>query len=256
LIQYKMGDLGIGFNAMGKDIMTNKKNSKSSSLPETSNQLSTDAYNDIRKMIFLDEFRPGQQVSARGLSERQKMSLTPVVQALKIFEHMGIVSHEANRGFFVEKISAQEVEEVYRLRELIELSLLPDMIRNLDEKGEKLIEQALEEYFEAARNKPIKFRLIKDINFHMTMAKLSGQNISVWILRYLYDLLYLRFDKGLISYRPNDISGREHQAIFDAVISRDIEASKKVLRMHIRTICKGTLKSMNEIAMEMEDIDF
>ncbi len=236
--------------------MTHKKTSASGKGSEVSNKLSKDAYSDIRRMIFLDEFRPGQLVSSKGLAERQKMSLTPVVQALKIFEHMGIVRHETNRGFFVEKITAKEVEEVYKLRELIELNLVPDIIGNLNKKKEKTLKDALDQYFDAAMNKPIKVRLATDINFHMTLARLSDQDTSVWILRYLYDLLYLRFDNDLVSYRPNDESGKEHQAIFDAVISRDIEATKKILSTHIRTICKGMLNGMDEMVNEIKDIDF
>lgn len=223
---------------------------------DNSAKLSQDAYQDIRRMIFLNEFRPGQQVSARKLAAQQKMSLTPVVQALKILEHMGIMRHETNRGFFVSKITPQEVEEVYRLRELIEVGLAPYVIASMDEKGERRLQDALSDYFEASRSKPIKVRLAKDINFHMTMAKLSGQGISVWILRCLYDLLYLRYDNDLISYRPNDASGKEHQAIYDAVVTRDVEKTQAVLRDHIRIICKGTLREMQEMREEIGAIDF
>ena len=223
---------------------------------ENAAKLSKDAYQDIRRMMFFNEFRPGQQVSARKLAAQQKMSLTPVVQALKILEHNGILRHETNRGFFVAKITPHEVEEVYRLREFIEVNLVPHVIAALDENGERQLREALAAYFEASRNKPIKVRLAKDMAFHMTMAKLSGQSISVWILRYLYDLLYLRYDNDLVSYRPNDVSGKEHQAIFDAVISRDVEKTQTVIRDHIRIICKGTLREMQEMKQEIENIDF
>ena len=238
------------------DNLMSKQKNKQSSLPESQKNLSKDAYNDIRRMIFLDEFRPGQKVAYRIMAERLGMSLTPVVQALKLMEHMGIVRHEPNRGFFIEKITTQEVEVAYSLREMIELSLLPTVISNLDRDGEKELKQALNEYFKASRNKPIKVRLAKDINFHMTMAKLSGQHISIWILRYLYDLLYLRFDQELIYYRPHDISGQEHQAIFDAVIARDVSAARKTLRLHIRNVCRNTLDDMKNRVIEIGDVDF
>jgi len=235
--------------------MSNQKK-KQSSLPENQKNLSKDAYNDIRKMIFLDKFSPGQQVAYRKLAERLDMSLTPVVQALKLMAHMGIVRHEPNRGFFIERITPQEIKEAYNLREIIELSLLPAVITNLDSNGEDKLKQALDEYFKTSRNKPVKVRLAKDINFHMTMARLSGQNISIWILRYLYDLLYLTFDKDLFYYRPQDIAGQEHQTIYDAVIARDVSAATKALRKHIRTVCRDTLDDMNKLVAEMEDVDF
>lgn len=244
------------FVTLQRDKLMSEQKNKQSSLLESQKNLSKDAYNDIRRMIFLDKFRPGQKVAYRKMAERLEMSLTPVVQALKLMEHMGIVRHEPNRGFFIEKITAQEVEEAYGLREMIELNLLPTVIRKLDSNGEKELTQALDEYFKASRNKPVKVRLAKDINFHMTMAKLSGQHISIWILRYLYDILYLRFDRELVFYRPHDKSGQEHQAIFDAVIARDLAAARKALRQHIRNICSDTLDQMQNMVVDIDDVDF
>ena len=221
-----------------------------------SSNLSKEAYNDIRKIIFLNEFRPGQKVAVKKLAERQNMSLTPVVQALKIFEHLGIVRHETNKGFFIRRVTARRVEEIYRLREMIELSLVPDIIKRLDEHGEEKLKNALDGYFSASRTKSIKVRLAKDINFHITMAKLSNQPTSVWILKYLYDLLYLRSDSELITYRPNDQSGKEHQAIFDSVLSRDMKQTKKIMQRHIRKICKGMVGGLNKRETKIEDIDF
>jgi DNA-binding GntR family transcriptional regulator len=63
------------------------------------------------------------------------MSLTPVIQALKRLEYQGLVRHEAKRGYFTEPMSLQEVQEIYDMRELLETSLLRDVLRNLNEKA-------------------------------------------------------------------------------------------------------------------------
>ena len=82
------------------------------------------AYEGIRRMLFHNEIVPGSKISYRDLSERLGMSQTPVIQALKWLEFQQLVRHEPHRGYFTAEISLQEVEEVYELRELIELSLL------------------------------------------------------------------------------------------------------------------------------------
>lgn len=220
-----------------------------------SKKLSKDAFNDIRKMIFLGKFSPGQSIAYRKMAEELDMSLTPVVQALKVMEHMGVIRHETNRGFFVEQITPQEVTEAYQLREIIELNLIEDCINNLDEDGEIALKLALGEFFETSQHSSEKARLAKDISFHMTIATLSAQNISVWILRYIYDLLYLRFDKGLILYQSNDHSNEEHQAIFDAIIARDVSKAKMAVTQHIHNISNNTLNSMHNLASEIEDVD-
>ena len=190
------------------------------------------------------------------MAERLGMSLTPVVQALKHMEFMGLVRHEPNRGFFIEQISPQEIQEAYQLREMLELSLLPAVIEDFDDDDEKELKQALDEYLAASRSGSLNLRLAKDINFHMTLAGLSDQRLSIWILRYLFDFLYLRFGQELIFSRPQENAGLEHQAIFDAVAARDVSAARKAMRRHIRNIRNNALEGMQNRLAEAEEIDF
>jgi len=167
-----------------------------------------------------------------------------------------VVRHEPNRGFFIEQILPQEIEEAYQLRETLETSLLPGVIEGLDDKGEKEIKQALDEYLAASRSGSLNLRLAKDINFHMTLAGLSDQHLSIRILRYLFDFLYLRFGQELIFSRPQESAGLEHQAIFDAVAARDVSAARKAMRRHIRNIRNNALEGMQNRLAEAEQIDF
>ncbi|MBW2249047.1 MAG: GntR family transcriptional regulator [Deltaproteobacteria bacterium] len=218
--------------------------------------LTREAYNDIRKMIFSNELRPGQKIPYRRMAERLNMSLTPVVQALKHMEFMGLVHHEQNKGFFVEKVTPREIDEAYKLRRILEPKLLAETIPTLDEQGEKKIGAALDEYIDACQKGSLKLKLVKDIQFHMSMAELSGQNLSILILRYLFDFLYLRFGQELIFSRPSEDSADAHTAIFDAIKSRDIKTATMVLKKHIKEINKNALDGISERLSEVEDIIF
>lgn len=218
--------------------------------------LTREAYNDIRKMIFSNELRPGQKIPYRRMAERLNMSLTPVVQALKHMEFMGLVHHEQNKGFFVEKVTPREIDEAYKLRSILEPKLLAETIPTIDEQGEKKIGAALDEYIDACQKGSLKLKLVKDIQFHMSMAELSGQNLSILILRYLFDFLYLRFGQELIFSRPSEDSADAHTAIFDAIKSRDIKTATMVLKKHIKEINKNALDGISERLSEVEDIIF
>jgi DNA-binding GntR family transcriptional regulator len=160
--------------------------------------LTREAYNDIRKMIFSNELKPGQKIPYRRMADGLNMSLTPVVQALKHMEFMGLVCHEQNRGFFVESVTPQEIDEAYGLRIMIEPKMLAHTVLAIDQQGIKTVGAALDEYLEACQKGSLKLKLVKDIQFHMSMAELSGQKLSILILRYLFDFLYLRFGQELI----------------------------------------------------------
>lgn len=218
--------------------------------------LTKEAYNDIRKMIFSNELKPGQKIPYRRMAEGLSMSLTPVVQALKHMEFMGLVRHEQNKGFFVEKVTSREIDEAYQLRITLEPRMLSQTILILDERGEKKIRTALDEYIDACKKGSLKLKLVKDIQFHMSIAELSGQSLSILILKYLFDFLYLRFGQELIFSRPSEDSANAHTAIFEAIKTKDVETATRVLKDHIKDIHKNALDGIQERLTEVEDIIF
>jgi len=190
------------------------------------------------------------------MADGLNMSLTPVVQALKHMEFMELVRHEQNKGFFVEKVTPEEIDEAYKLRGMLEPIMLVETIQKLDENGEKKIHAALEGYLDACRKGSVKLKLVKDIHFHMSIAELSGQNLSILILRYLFDFLYLRFSQQLIFSRPLEDSNEVHSAIFDAIKSRDTQTAVSVMKGHISTIHENALTGIQERLLDFEEIIF
>ena len=131
--------------------------------------LTREAYNDIRKMIFSNELKPGQKIPYRRMAEGLNMSLTPVVQALKHMEFMGLVRHEQNKGFFVEMVTPVEIDEAYTLRTILEPKRLVHTIQFFDTQSEKKLKTALDEYLAACQNGSLRLKLVKDIQVNMVL---------------------------------------------------------------------------------------
>ncbi len=218
--------------------------------------LTWEAYQDIRRMIFSNELKPGQKIPYREMAKGLNMSLTPVVQALKHMEFMGLVCHEQNRGFFIEKVTPNEIEEAYKLRLMLEPKLLIFTIEYMDKEGEKRLEKAYNEYLEVSNSPSLKIRLVKDIQFHMVLAKLSKQTISIQILRYLFDFLYLRFSQELLFSRPHENAAKDHTAVFEAVMAGDVEKATKALKDHINNIYGNAVHDIQNRLSEPEAIIF
>ena len=216
--------------------------------------LTREAYNDIRRMIFLNELQPDQKVAYRDMANRLGMSLTPVVQALKHMEFLGLLRHEPNRGFFVQPIDTENITEAYELREMVEINLIPRVVEQLDKDGEMRLNAAMKAYLKACRTGSLKLRLARDINFHITLAEISNRPLSIRILRYLLDFLYLRFEKELIFSRPQETAIREHQKIVDAIISRQARTAQRAMRDHIRNIRNNVLQDLKTRVWESEEI--
>lgn len=205
------------------------------------------AYQGIRKMLFENEILPGQKISYGQLAERLRMSPTPVIQALKLIEISGLVRHEPNRGYFTEPISLKEIQEIYDTREILETSLLPAIMNNLEENGITTLRNSLEIKPAVNSESELYTRLKADRNFHLTLASLSNHKIQIQILRYLFDILYLKYSASLLFVASERFVGTQHQAIFNAVVSQDMKDARDALKSHFNSVKAKTLKSLGQM---------
>ena len=82
----------------------------------------------IRNMIAVGQLGPGMRLGQNELAEMFEASRVPVREALKLLTAEGVVEHDPNRGFFVERFSSAEALQFFRLREMVEDELLPTIV--------------------------------------------------------------------------------------------------------------------------------
>ncbi|MCD4719788.1 MAG: GntR family transcriptional regulator [Desulfobacula sp.] len=209
-----------------------------------------EAYMGIRRMFFLNEIIPGQKISYGDLANRLEMSTTPVIQALKRLEYQGLVRHEPNRGYYTENISLKEITEIYEFRELIETSLLPKTISKIDKKGLKILKKALDGHLDAVRDIYLKERLLKDMEFHLVLATLSGCTIQINTLKSLFDLLYLKYRGNILFVTPMDTVDSEHIKLYDYIAGSNLDGAIRVLKQHISNVKEHAIISIERINKE------
>jgi DNA-binding GntR family transcriptional regulator len=205
------------------------------------------AYEAIRRLLFHNEIVPGQKISYRQLAEKLGMSQTPVIQALKLLEVQQLVRHEPKRGCYTAPISMQEVGEIYDFREMIEKELLTITFQKLDNIGLQRLRASLEAYLKAAEDGYLYDRLEKDMDYHLTLASLSGNLIQQYTLKNLFDLLYLKYGGKFLFTSPLEFSRADHQALFDHIEQRDLEGAKQVLSAHIQRVKAHVLHNVERV---------
>ena len=203
------------------------------------------AHDGIRRLLFENKIVPGQKLSCRMIAESLNMSLTPVVQALKILEFQGLVRHIPNKGYYTEPLSLQEIKEIYDLREAVEISLLPKVIENLDNDSISKLRGFLETNHGGEMD--LNTRLIMDRDFHTLLSSISKQQVQMHILQNLFDLLYLKYRASLLFVASEVIVGSQHQMIFDALVTRDILQAEDAMKKHFSTIRAKALSTLSQI---------
>jgi DNA-binding GntR family transcriptional regulator len=218
-----------------------KQKKKTSSPSSKKDDLTLMAYNKIRKMLLFNEIAIGQKIHYPDIAKNLGISPTPVIQALKWLQFNGLVRHETNQGFYLEDISIEEIEELYALRESIEVTLLKRSLERLNEEGLDRVKNALDDLLEASRNKLPNIRIVKDMEFHMVIASLSGGRPGCLILQHVFDLLYLKYRTYLLMLKSGD---KDHCNIFNRLQKNDGEGVVKALSSHIAGVGVDVVKQL------------
>jgi len=211
------------------------------------------AYSAIRQMLFYNEIQPGQKIKYKDLANRIGVSMTPVIQALKWLEFRNIVRHEANKGYYINKVSLKEITEVYNARLLIEVALVPETMKNLNSDGIKKLKKALEKYKTAVAEDNYYKRIMTDMEYHMCLASLADSKIQLKMLQELFDVLLLRYSRNLYFSSVMDTSLKEHSDIFECIEKRDEAGLNKALTYHITIVRDHIIKGMSRLIVDTKE---
>ncbi|MCG8639973.1 MAG: GntR family transcriptional regulator [Desulfobacterales bacterium] len=205
------------------------------------------AYHAIRRMLFYNEIQPGQKIKYKDLASRIGVSMTPVIQALKWLEFSNIVRHEANRGYYINEVSLKEVMEVYNTRLLIEVALVPDIMKNLNPEGLDRLETAMENHKQAVAEDNYYKRILTDREYHLCLSSLADSQIQLKLLEGLFDVLLLRYSRNLYFSSVMDTSLKEHIDILDCLKKRDQKRLEDALAYHITVVRDHIIKGMSQL---------
>lgn len=229
---------------------------KKTSKETEKSDLTYKAYNAMRQMLFYNEIQPGQKIKYKDLANRIGVSMTPVIQALKWLEFRNIVRHEANKGYYINKVSLKEITEVYNARLLIEVALVPDTMKNLNSDGIKKLKKALEKYKTAVAEDNYYKRIMTDMEYHMCLASLADSKIQLKMLQELFDVLLLRYSRNLYFSSVMDTSLKEHSDIFECIEKRDEAGLSKTLTYHITIVRDHIIKGMSRLIVDTKESYF
>ncbi|MEO9132540.1 MAG: GntR family transcriptional regulator [Sphingomonas sp.] len=101
----------------------------------------------LRSLIARGTLAPGMRLGQTELAEQFQASRVPVREALKLLSSEGLVEHDPNRGFFVTKLTRDEADQLFTLRNLVEDELMrsiewPDeaVLAEFERRAERLEE--------------------------------------------------------------------------------------------------------------------
>jgi GntR family transcriptional regulator, carbon starvation induced regulator len=209
--------------------------------------LSDQAYQQLRADIIRGDLSPNEKLRIEHLRKVYGVGASPLREALSRLTADGFVTAEGQRGFRVAAMSEEDLEDITRLRILLEKQALTQSIAHGDDAWESRIVAAfyqLEKVEESEARDPTEWEK-RNHDFHE--ALIAGCT-SKWLRRF-YGILYDQHKRyrniALSTEIPRDLH-QEHEELRNAALARDTERASKAIDHHIRRTAEITLKVLRE----------
>ena len=197
------------------------------------------AAEQVRRAILSGAIAPGSKLHIQRLSDQFGLSATPMREGLTRLATTGLVEAVGQRGFRVQPMSLADLEDIQRMRHLIEVEALRLAIAHGDMAWEQGIAAALHglkslglaSHEVLLEGEPVFDRLHRE--FHAALLAGCGSARLLAVHAELHDQVYrYRIVMRLVP-RRKAVSDRDHAALARHALARDTEAACAALHAHI-----------------------
>ena len=185
----------------------------------------------IRQLIATGATGPGQQLRQEQLATDLGISRAPIREALQALLAEGVVEHAPNVGYSVVRFSVEALEQIYRMRTLLESELyaasvpigptMADELSGLNERMARAAEMG-ERLALMDLNREFHFRIFDSAQ----LAEIEREVARLWIMSQPYRAVYI-YDPAA-TRRVLD----EHRQMINALTEGDQRAVIRVANRH------------------------
>jgi GntR family transcriptional regulator, rspAB operon transcriptional repressor len=199
-----------------------------------SDSLSQRVYQALKRDIITGVHMPGEPLSEKDLAEKYKSSRTPVREAAVRLQQDNLLRVVPNRGYFVTKISVQDLTELYEYRASVECTCAELAASKATNSPllKQLGELAHTQYKVDDRNSYIEF-IAADTEFHVIVARLARNQLLLHAVQavrcQMERIMYAAIDIGYYGELPVN----EHCEIVEAILRREPNRARQLMYDHI-----------------------
>jgi DNA-binding GntR family transcriptional regulator len=184
----------------------------------------------LRQRIFSSELAPGSWIDEMRLAEEYGISRTPMREALKVLAAEGLVTMKVRRGAYVTEVNEKDQRDVYHLLALLE-SDAAGVVASTAIQAQLQDLKDLHQELASAVNDTERFFEVNE-RFHRRLLEIADNRWRDQMVADLRKVMKLNRHNSLLKSGRIQESLSEHQALLDALLSRDQAASVQRMRVH------------------------
>ncbi|MBR2719419.1 MAG: GntR family transcriptional regulator [Clostridia bacterium] len=202
------------------------------------------AYEVLKHAIITGEIPAGERIVETDYAERLHISRTPLREALRKLERDGLVEYVLRRGVVVRAFTIADVEEIYTIRNSLEMLTLPAIIRNATEEDILDLKQKLKEMDDVLESGDIETLSPMARAFHAQLTRICRQNRILRVIEG-QDEFITRFSAMSIKQENRRSSAQEeHHKLVEYVEKRDLESFTELMGKHIERSKENCLAAL------------
>ena len=190
------------------------------------------ASEQIRKAIILGQYRPGDRLIEKQLSEMLNISRHPVRDALRLLAREGFVELVRNKGATVRAVDAADIAEVYKVRMALGRIALDHLLSaegGVPEESMKRLEQLARNSLEFADLEDQAKTVQNDLEFQQEIINATGLHRT---MRYFSELTGdVRRFNNLLGVVYTDRKGDAQKyvaALYEAIRDGHVEVAQAI----------------------------
>ena len=203
------------------------------------------AYRSIKEAILSLAIEPGAQLRTDELAQRFGVSRTPVREALLRLEQDGLVRTVPRVGTFAAEITASDLEELFELRELLEVHCVMKATMSLSRDDLDTVDRLMDEASSAVENGDLDGFQRSEIDFHGLLLNRAGNRRLLDVMSALRDLTYRQRVMSLGISDNVKRSLAEHLAVAEALHQRDAKEASRLMGVHLRSARDRLLNALD-----------
>lgn len=191
-------------------------------------------YDQLKKGILNGTINRENILTETILADTFKISRTPIREAVSELVNEGLIVHIPRKGFKVREIKEHELEQIFYLRNSIEMKGLTSLSKRITEEKIKKLKQIITNQEKVIlENDRIKF-IELDQRFHRTILVLANQNVLEQIFKEIYNLSLLIGHAAITREGRMEEVILEHKEIIEQLENNEADKAVKSLEKHIK----------------------
>lgn len=204
-------------------------------------------YLEKRILLSQDAWKEGNKIPGeQELADSFGVSRNVIRETIKVLKERGLLESRNGVGAYITKpdqnlitamiyryvlMNEADPEEIYDVRLLLEVFSAQKAAQKIDEVALTRLQDYLKRMDD--RSLSIQDRREMDFEFHVEIARLTGNRMLEILVSAMKEVLLAMMEKGIVSFGGIDDAGLRHEQILDALRRHDSSLAGEMMRNHI-----------------------